>query len=242
MDNRLYAATIVTVTTTPFPWLCPVEVSCSICLRAIVITNGLFSDFTLVADSINGGDNDNITIADQSHAVVIMGDGDDILTLNATNVVACGDHCRVTSTGDLLEVMATPSTSDGNDEMFIQVNQLISNTMVIGGGGYDTLITNNAAHTILIGDYGDITAQSSVIVTSTHVDDDAGNRDFLQATVPPNGRAIMIGGTGNDNISVNTPHAGDIVACGDHCNGMLDYLHIHEDMCGCMTPCVISLK
>jgi Ca2+-binding RTX toxin-like protein len=128
-------------------------------------------------------------------------------------------------------IVALPTLNDGNDivHMNIQSSATVVGSLIgIGGGAADTLSSNGGTLSVLIGDYGSVTtvqpvtssnAKTSEIsklvsVQSTFVT--LGDTDHISGVTPLNGRTVLVGGSGNDQISMDTSN-GDVTICGDQC-------------------------
>jgi Ca2+-binding RTX toxin-like protein len=119
---------------------------------------------------------------------------------------------------------------DGYDTIHINATTMDTSLVVIGGGARDVLSTNGNDGTLslLIGDYASLTIDTTnhdddvrnqlVHIDSTYINEQIGDRDYLSSITPINGRTVVIGGSDNDHITIDTSF-GDITICGDHCSG-----------------------
>jgi Ca2+-binding RTX toxin-like protein len=197
--------------------------------------------------SLFGGDDQLRFFGKGGTAMIIGGAGNDWINIEDVESDAIlGDigTIRFTSDGvggictNSLNLSSLPSGHDGRDTISATAttvtpsssnDTMMALSLIIGGGASDTIHSNGSIVTAMFGDFGTIQTSSDTFtklwngdvtlltsVASTNAYDASSNDDQLYAFVPTNSRTVMIGGAGHDNIMVNT-HAGDIIACGDHC-------------------------
>jgi hypothetical protein len=127
-------------------------------------------------------------------------------------------------------IISLNGINDGSDTITINSTATVSASLiVIGGGDEDVITTNGGILSILIGDYATISTIAAnaaaggeisrlATVESTLISE--GGVDHMISVTPKGGRTVAIGGSAEDQITIDTSF-GDVAVCGDHCTGML---------------------
>jgi hypothetical protein len=137
------------------------------------------------------------------------------------------------------DITSLASSNDGIDTITIRLTEPVPQTstiIAIGGDGSDSIHTNGALVTLILGDYGHVLKHADSWLPGGGIYIAMDNFDFISDSVPnsndlidvintpANGRTVVFGGYSHDIININTLGGGDITVCGDHCQGMYAYV------------------
>jgi hypothetical protein len=171
--------------------------------------NGLVTYVAGVASTVNTTDADQSTsgsdriTASNGDNLVMGGLGDDVITLGdadatrANRSVVFGDSGQVTFDADGFVTEAITTSPQWGGQDVIATGK--GDNIVIAGNGDDT-VTTGEGNAILIGDNGEVRAQSNVVSLAQSIDHEFGGNDTLVATDVEGKHGILIGGTGNDEL------------------------------------------
>jgi hypothetical protein len=167
--------------------------------------------------------------------------GDDYITSDSSNTIVIGDNGYVSyysldnpiAWSIPAQLGTTFEGTDGDDTISVTINpagSTITALFVAGCGGDDTITTDGGRLSVVAGD--------NLLVSMTGYALDSVNRlgtvrdtptgawplpidhvaDFIRISTPSNARTVVLGGQGDDDISVDTNGVnGDVTICGDTC-------------------------
>ena len=162
------------------------------------------------ADTIIGGDGDNIAIG---------GSGNDTITLGAGSNIVMGDNAEIdfSMTGVLTRVVSTHFGAGGEDTIKVGSATATGKNLVFGGTLADSItITGNGAN-VVFGDDGEADFTNGYLSDVTSTDVIQGGNDTI--TINGGGANVVLGGVGADKITITG--AGANVVLGD--NGYVNF-------------------